>query len=69
MPYLSTLGQLEESWTFKSWGVKTYVFESWTFDSPDLLKYGISIISIKSNMCFLHINVRMYNALISKTCH
>jgi hypothetical protein len=38
---LSTFGQLGESWTFKSWGVKTYIFESWTFNSPELLKYGI----------------------------
>jgi hypothetical protein len=36
--YFWTIG---ESWTFKSWGVKTYVLESWTFNSPDLLKYGI----------------------------
>jgi hypothetical protein len=41
MPYLSTSGQLGESWTFKSWGLKTYVFESWTFNSVDLLKYGM----------------------------
>jgi hypothetical protein len=41
MPYISTSRQLGESWTFKSWGVKTYVFESWTFNSPNLLKYGI----------------------------
>jgi hypothetical protein len=34
---------LEESWTFILWGLKTYVFESWTFNSLDLLKYGISL--------------------------
>jgi hypothetical protein len=41
MPYLSTSGQLGESWTFQSWDVKTYVFEPWIFNSPDLLKYGM----------------------------
>jgi hypothetical protein len=41
MPYLSTSRQLGESWTFKSWGVKTYVFESWTFNSPNFLNYDI----------------------------
>jgi hypothetical protein len=40
--YLSTFGQLGESWTCKSWGMKTCVFESKTFNSPDLLKYGIN---------------------------
>ena len=39
--YLSTTWQLGESWTFKSWSVKTYVFESWTFNSLYLFKYGI----------------------------
>jgi hypothetical protein len=41
MPYLSTSGKLGESLTSKSWNIKTYVFDSWTFNSPDLLKYGI----------------------------
>jgi hypothetical protein len=41
MPYLSTFGQLGEYWIFKSWGMKTCLFESWTFNSLDLLKYGI----------------------------
>jgi hypothetical protein len=44
MPYLSTSGQLEESWTFKSWGVKTYVFESWTFNCSDLLKLRLVLV-------------------------
>ena len=43
MPYLSTSRQLEESWTCRLWDVKTYVFESWTFNSLDLLKYGITL--------------------------
>ena len=33
---------IEGIWTFKWWGLKTYVFESWTFNSPGLLKYGIN---------------------------
>jgi hypothetical protein len=44
MPYLSKHGQFGESWTFKSWDVKTYVFELWTFNSPNLLKYGINLV-------------------------
>jgi hypothetical protein len=49
MPYLSTSRQLGESWTFKSWGMKTYVFESWTFNSLDLLKHDI----LESILAFL----------------
>jgi hypothetical protein len=49
MPYLSTYKQLGESWTFKSWGMKTCVFESWTFNSLDLFKYSIYALKVKTS--------------------
>ena len=42
MPYLSISGQLGESWTFKSWGMKTYV-----------LNPGLSIVQVYLNMALV----------------
>jgi hypothetical protein len=39
-------------------GVKTYVFESWIFNSPDLFKYGIYDIHI----------LKAYKEIFIKTC-
>lgn len=47
MPYLSTSEQLRGSQTFKSWGVNTYVFESWTLNNLDLFKYSIRLVKKK----------------------